>query len=517
MCNFSREQAPQMRAGVVLAFITIVSPGKRALLLAFLRAVVSRSNKSTADTHTHTHTPRERASTMHAPLSPSLRVPGADVVFNKPPEPVDTTPRDKDGYPLTARRKLKKVEGGQFQDIETGQRFKARKGQDGTRLLPVFPGRVTWKTKEGYEAAKLILSCMGAEGEYKLWSKEKDAEMTQSEWLQMGVKNVSKPPIKHTECGQVVETSALNDLQKGNMIGCRCHYPHAEENMWKNRYGDAVEMAKKGRFVVVTSQEDWKRDCTNKDYCPTFKCMECGDTTTKTSLSNMQQSGRIGCGCCHNTSAEQNMWKNRYGDAVQMGKEGRFVVVTSQEDWTQECNGKDYCPTLKCLDCNQLVETTPLTSLQQGRGLGCGCRNKTEAKVADWIRNRLPEAIVKSGFPGPGKGPGATHFDIHLRFPDGFEVIVEVDGAQHFWRDHRFFTLEGCKRDLQKEEWSVDAQRNISIIRLIQEDAWFDRNGWDTFLMHSIDAARKAERARVFHPDAREYTSENSAYVQLRE
>ena len=108
-------------------------------------------------------------------------------------------------------------------------------------------------------------------------------------------------------------------------------------------------------------------------------------------------------------------------------------------------------------------------------------------------------------------------FDIHLLFPDGFELIVEVDGAQHFWENAYNFTLDGCKRDLEKEEWSVDAQRNISIIRLIQEDAWFDRNGWETFLMRSIEAARMVERARVFHPDAPEYTSKNSVYFQLRE
>ena len=161
---------------------------------------------------------------MHAPLSPSLRVPGSEVIV-EPPEPVDTTPRDKDGYPLTARRKLKRVGDDVFEDIDTGQRFRAQKGQDGTRLVPVFSGPVTWKKMQGYKAAQLLMSCMGAEGEYQLWSKEKDAELTPREWMQMGMKNTSKPPIKHTECGEVVETTQLHSLQQGKRIGCSCHKP----------------------------------------------------------------------------------------------------------------------------------------------------------------------------------------------------------------------------------------------------------------------------------------------------
>ena len=39
----------------------------------------------------------------------------------------------------------------------------------------MFPGKVAWKKIEGYKAAQLMLDCMGAEGEYLLWSKERNA------------------------------------------------------------------------------------------------------------------------------------------------------------------------------------------------------------------------------------------------------------------------------------------------------------------------------------------------------
>ena len=445
--------------------------------------------------------------------SPSLRSLRANVVAEELPEPVDTTPRDRDGFPLTARRRLKRV-GELFEDIDTGQRFKARKSKDGTRLVPVFSGRVKWKTVDGFKVVKLLLSCMGREGEYKLWSKEKDAEMTSKEWIQMGMKNTSTPPIRHDICGEVVTTTQLNKLQTGGRAGCSCHNPHADANMWKNKYDFVVEMGVSGRFKVVTTREEWKRDCTDNRYCPSLQCIDCGEPVTTTRLTNLQQ-GQKGCSC-HNNLADANMWVNKYDTVVEMGVSGRFKVITTREEWKRDCTNIKCCPTLQCLDCDKIVTTTCLANLQQDQGLGCGCRNKTEAKLAGWLRKNLPEAVVTPQFRGPGQGKSATHFDFHLRFPDGFQVIVEVDGAQHFWESDYRFDLDTCKRDLRKEEWSTIKQRNTSIIRLVQEDVWKDRYGWETFLMHSIGAARKVERARVFHPDAPEYTSMNSAYFQLR-
>ena len=107
------------------------------------------------------------------------------------------------------------------------------------------------------------------------------------------------------------------------------------------------------------------------------------------------------------------MWVNRRPETVEMGQKDDYSVVTTPEDWKRDCTGKDYCPKLKCLKCNQPVESTSLAHLQQGQGINCGCRNKTEAKVAEWLRNRLPEAIVKTGVPGPG----ATQFRHPLALP----------------------------------------------------------------------------------------------------
>jgi hypothetical protein len=92
----------------------------------------------------------------------------------------------------------------------------------------------------------------------------------------------------------------------------------------------------------------------------------------------------------------------------------------------------------------------------------------------------------------------------YLKFPDDFE---------HFWRNARWFTYEGCQRDLIKEKWAV--AKGISVVRVLQEDVWEDKLGWQGWLTKSIENARTGE-ASIFTPDAPEYQEANSAYVQLR-
>jgi very-short-patch-repair endonuclease len=155
-----------------------------------------------------------------------------------------------------------------------------------------------------------------------------------------------------------------------------------------------------------------------------------------------------------------------------------------------------------------------LANLQRGKGIGCGCHNKTELKLYEWLLKQFPTARLTPQYRGPKTTSGGqTHFDFHLTFPDGFEVIIELDGAQHFWSNLRFYTDDGCERDLLKEEWAV--AKGLSVVRVLQEDVWEDKLGWQGWLTKSIENARTGE-ARPITPDAPEYRSANSAYIQLR-
>ena len=197
---------------------------------------------------------------------------------------------------------------------------------------------------------------------------------------------------------------------------------------------------------------------------------------------------------------------------VELGKKRGFEVLTTEEEWAQECTGAHYCPRFKCMKCKVEVTSTCVISLQRGGGIGCACHNKTEKKLHEWLQNMFANARVTRQYPGP-KIDGQTHFDFHLIFQDGFEVLIELDGQQHFWKNERFYTEEGCKRDLAKEEWAIP--KGMSVVRVLQKDVWDDLFNWQGWVARSIQKARIVT-ARPITPDAPEFRSSKSEYVRLR-
>ena len=266
---------------------------------------------------------------------------------------------DENGTPHKARRGLKHNVDGTFTDSRDGQQFKRKTTKRGTRLVPQFKGRTDWKSAQGFAAVCLLLSCLGAEGEYVLWDETACAPMTEKEWRKRKFGTKSKAPVRHRVCKEVVTST-----------------------------------------------------------------------------------------CVH--------------------------------------------------------------SLQRGQGIGCNCSNKTERKLLEWLQNKFAQARVTRQHPGPTL-PGQTHFDFLLTFPDGLGVLIELDGPQHFWTDERFYTGEGCERDLAKERWALG--KGMSVVRVLQKDVWEDRLGWDGHILRSVGDSRGP---RIFTHDAPEYTSTGSVYVQMR-
>jgi len=561
---------------------------------------------------------------------------------------------DEDGKPHKARRRLKQNPDGTVTDMDDGQQFKTKMTKSGARLVPHFKGSMDWKSAKGFAAMCLILSCLGADGEYVLWDEANGAPMTEEEWRRRKFGRRNKPPVRHSVCEDVVTSTCITNLQQGQGVGCSCNSNHT--NHWRHRRPEVVVMGAERGFEVLTTEEEWADECDGNQYCPRFKCLECKEVVTSTCIANLQQGGSIGCSCnsaqanhwrhrrpevvamgaergfevlttedewvhecdgnqycpnfkcleckevvtstcisslqrglrigcscnsnqanhwrhrrsevvamgaergfevlttedewvhecdgnqycpnfkcleckevvtstcianlhkggsigCSCNSAQANHWRHRRPEVVVMGAERGFEVLTTEEEWVDECDGCYYCPKFKCLECKEVVTSTCISSLQRGQRIGCSCHNKTEGKLLEWLQHIFPQARITRQYPGP-KLKRETYFDFLLTFPDGFEVLVELDGMQHFWANHRFYTEEGCERDLAKEEWAL--AKGMSVVRVLQEDVWEDRYGWQDWLTKSIDKARTVD-AKVFTPDTPEYRSTDSVYVQLRQ
>jgi len=418
----------------------------------------------------------------------------------------DSQDLDHEGYPTKARRRLTAEDAdGTVVDIDTSQTFKVMKIEGGfKRIVPRFEGRVNWKSAKGFAAMRLVLSCLGAEGEYVLWDDVADVEMTERVWIERKFYTKKNPPVRHCVCGEVVTSTSINHLQCGK-IGCNCRKTMARH--WRNRRAEVVAMGVERGFVVRTTEKEWVEKCDGNTYCPTFECVECVEVVTSTCIASLQQGQSIGCTC---NSKHANRWRDRRAEVVAMGVERGFVVLTTEEEWVEKCDANTYCPTLECGECAEVVTSTSINSLQRGQSIGCSCHKKTERLLQQWLRKKYPEAIVATEY----RGPGRTHFDFHMAFENGFEVLVELDGPQHFWVGDWQYTLEGCERDLVKEEWANS--KGLSVVRVLQDDVWNDRYGWDRYLTVSIEGARSGKSRVVTPEDTREYRCVESMYVQLR-
>ena len=538
---------------------------------------------------------------------------------------------DSEGYPRSkARRRLTNEENGMVQDVDDKQWFKVKKVKGGKRLVPQFNGPVDWKSAKGFSTTCLLLSCLGAEGEYVLWNEATGEEMTEKEWKRWKYTSSSRPPIRHRLCDTAVSGMLMN-LRAGKHVACFCsgkmslddpqYYDkmvdpvvchrlgcfaafHRADNPLtpppKEAFYSAIALVAEGECrsnvmldchcarcdttasstlhdlrsgqgvpcfcsknmplddplyydkmidPVVCNRLGWYKAFHHKDACLTppsrdvfysaivsmgkakdrsqamleCHCVRC-NTTAAATINNLQKTG-IACFCSGKMSWLHPRYYDKMIDPVICKRLGCFAAFHRADNpLTPPCKEAFYTSVAAsiakgnraqtmiechCTRCD-ISASSQLNSLQQGNGIMCNCRNKTENKLHEWLKKRFLDLIIDHG---KYRGPGRTHFDFHLRFSDGFEVIIELDGAQHFWERCDYYTDEGCERDLAKEEWAI--AKGLSVVRVLQEDVWNDLNGWQGWLTKSIEAARSGE-PRVFIPIAPEYRSDNSAYAQLR-
>ncbi|QIN54507.1 putative restriction endonuclease with zinc-ribbon domain [Cedratvirus kamchatka] len=114
------------------------------------------------------------------------------------------------------------------------------------------------------------------------------------------------------------------------------------------------------------------------------------------------------------------------------------------------------------------------------------CVKKTEAKLLKFIQVAFPNNKVETQKRFPwckNSNTGLTlPFDFLL---DDFQTIIELDGAQHFKQVFNWKSPEETQRwDKYKMEKAVE--NGYSVIRILQEDVFRDRNNWEEKLYQSI-------------------------------
>lgn len=109
------------------------------------------------------------------------------------------------------------------------------------------------------------------------------------------------------------------------------------------------------------------------------------------------------------------------------------------------------------------------------------CKNKTEKKLYQFLKYLYPNIITEFSAEWC-KNKLSLRFDICL--PD-INVIIELDGRQHFqeirnWGDPAIRT----QTDIYKMKCAI--KNGYSVIRILQENVYYDRQNWKTLLTTHI-------------------------------
>ena len=107
------------------------------------------------------------------------------------------------------------------------------------------------------------------------------------------------------------------------------------------------------------------------------------------------------------------------------------------------------------------------------------CLYKTESKLYEFIIKNISQTCQRQKKFEWCKKINHLPFDFYI---EELKLIIELDGPQHFkqvgkWKDPKI-TLEN---DIYKMTSALENQ--ISMIRILQDDIYYNKNNWDSFLI----------------------------------
>jgi very-short-patch-repair endonuclease len=133
-----------------------------------------------------------------------------------------------------------------------------------------------------------------------------------------------------------------------------------------------------------------------------------------------------------------------------------------------------------CINCGNEY-TTRLDTIS--RGSWCSCTmNKTETKLEKWLTENYNLNIEKQKKFEWCKNDRPLPFDFCI---EGYKIIVELDRRQHFVQV-KYWNSPEEQQEWDKYKMDCANQNGYSVIRLLQDDVWYNKNNWDIKLREAI-------------------------------
>ena len=354
-------------------------------------------------------------------------------------------------------------------------------------------------------------------------------ESVNEDWWRQNVKDgCSHIPVVCTECGAISEKTRVEVFAHRLRAGCWCN-------------GGILYSSEQGRLRVLSwcvgrfhptgflcDPDEWKARKVRSTTLLPIRCGDCG-VIASVSINQFDQQRSILCQCSARypiTSSSKRKELLQAMEASRIEPIGSFVSIYDDVEWEKlDARSLTYIEG-KCLDCGCVLHKTSIASFLSAGRKGCGCKNKTEARMVEIIAECLDPAsditLRKHMSVGLSIRGGSLKADAALLKDDKLIAIFECDGPQHFCNS--FHDTESnwqitIKNDLLKEQFVV--AHSAAVVRIFQgrlngKDGKPRLQETECFIRKTVQQAVEGTLLPVVHcqPGVVHYTS--GVYASMR-
>jgi len=151
-------------------------------------------------------------------------------------------------------------------------------------------------------------------------------------------------------------------------------------------------------------------------------------------------------------------------------------------------SGKKYW--FDCNNCKNQFETALYSIIA-----GCWCPhciNKTEAKLYETIKPLYPTILTQFKQDWCKSKTTNRYLRYDFCIPD-LKIIIELDGPQHF-RQISNWTSPGEQFEIDKYKEECANDNGYSVIRILQEDVFYDTYNWVNYLCETIEEIKNRNK-----------------------
>ena len=229
----------------------------------------------------------------------------------------------------------------------------------------------------------------------------------------------------------------------------------------------------KPRDVFKSSGKKYEFNCTECSHINNISLLNVTHGNWCSYCSNQKLCDSNDCQLCFDKSFASNK-KSRFWSSKN-DCQPRDVFKSSGKKYWFDCNkcNNDFTSALDCIS----------------RGTWCPfCINKTEAKLYEIMKQLYLSLITQFKQEWCKK---ILHLPYDFCIPE-YKIIIELDGAQHFRQVSNWSSPEEqFENDKYKEECAN--QNGYSVIRLLQEDVFYDTYDWVKELTEAIEEIKSSE------------------------